>query len=112
MPKRKGPMPPRTLASALPLTERDEPIGNRLNREATYPGMASWAGVKGGKTCRECNYWKFDGYTADGIIKMAQCLKAVAMLNNKYSMRVPHYAGACKYFDEAAQPPSPIKVKR
>ena len=80
-------------------------------RILTAPGMASWAGAKDGKTCRECNYWKFDGYTTDGIIKMAQCLKAVAMLNNKYSMRVPHYAGACKYFDEAAQPPSPIKVK-
>jgi hypothetical protein len=109
MPKRKGPLPPRTLALSLPLTERVSPQG--FQREITYPGMASWGGAKPGKTCRECNYWNHDGYTVDGFIKMARCLKAVAMLNNKYSMRVPHYASACKYFDEAAQPPSPIKVK-
>jgi len=108
MPKRKGPLP-RTLASSLPLTERDTP--ESLQREITYPGMASWGGAKPGKTCRECNYWNHDGYTVDGIIKMARCLKAVAMLNNKYSMRVPHYASACKYFDQAENPPSPIKVK-
>jgi len=71
--------------------------------------MASWGLPACGHTCRECNYWHFDGYKANGQIKDAQCMKAVAMLNNKYSMRVPHYASSCKYFEKAENPPSPIK---
>ena len=106
MPKKNAPRPPRTLASSVLLTE-----DIRAARAETYPGMASWGGETPGHTCRECNYWNFVGYKVDGTIHPAQCMKALAMMNNKYTQRVPHYAKACRYFEAALEPPSPIKEK-
>lgn len=85
------------------LTEPDVALGQK--RKDTFSGMAFWAGTgPDGKTCRGCTHWRADGYMASsGLLKDSICGKYKSMMHGAEGLGVPHYAKACKYFDETAE---------
>ena len=66
--------------------------------EASYEGMAHWAGSgpKGAK-CRECRNWG-DGTGKKQKAMERPCDKFRRMTGTK-SKKVPRHAAACKYFE-------------
>jgi len=82
------------------------------NRAAnTHIGMAYFAGTgPSNKTCRECAFWR-DGkhlYFHTGSkrgLKPVSCGKFRRMMGRK-GLAVPHEASACKYFEQAENPPA------
>lgn len=92
------------LKSSLPLTESVE---ERWRRQNTHPGQADWA-VPGRRSCRECNYWGPANRNSDGTLRRAPCRKAT-MLSGNPMEPVPHFAAACKYFEENALIPEVFK---
>lgn len=88
---------------SLHLTEPDLAFAQK--RKDTFSGMAFWGGTgPTGKTCRECRLWHADGYMASsGLLKDSICDKYKSLTHGTEGLRVPHYAKACKYFDQAAE---------
>lgn len=74
----------------------------RDKRTRTFPGMASWGG--GPQTCRQCAFWKGGNRYAIGTLKPAPCQKAAQMMGTGLPA-VPHWAPACKYYQENPAPP-------
>lgn len=85
------------------LTEPDLVLARQ--RAETKPGQAFWGGTgPEGKTCRGCARWEFDGYMASsGLLKDAPCGKYRALMHGQQGDRVPHFAKACKYFEQATE---------
>jgi len=82
------------------LTEPDMDFAKK--RKDTFPGMAFWASTgPADKTCRGCRFWAADGYMAgSGLLRDSLCTKYRALMHGQEGGRIPHYAKACKYFDE------------
>lgn len=75
----------------------------------TYAGQAHLAGTgPAGKTCRECEHFKGDGYNVgSGLPRPGRCQKFMAMMNSAYPPKIPAAAAACKYFVPATEPMAP-----
>lgn len=88
---------------SLHLTEPD--LAFAKQRKETFSGMAFWAGTgPAGRSCRGCAHWRADGYMASsGLLKDSICGKYKALTHGTEGLRVPHYAKACKYFEEATE---------
>jgi hypothetical protein len=73
----------------------------------THMGQAHFAGTgPSGKTCRECVYYDGKGrallyYRVDGTLKAGYCHYNIP---GKASGRFPHYAAACKMFEQSLYP--------
>jgi hypothetical protein len=76
-------------------------------RSETKPGQAFWGGTgPDGKTCRTCARWDADGYMAgSGLLRDAPCGKYRALIHGQQGDRVPHFAKACKYFEQGEERP-------
>lgn len=75
------------------------------NIRKSFAGMAHFAGTgPDDKTCRECQFWRSEGWSAGGPLKAGACAKFRQMMQ-KPGPKVPHSASACKYFDENPMPP-------
>lgn len=87
---------------SLHLTEPDVALGQK--HKDTFSGMAFWAGTgPEEKSCRGCSHWRSDGYMASsGLLKDSICGKYKALMHGTEGLRIPHYAKACKYFEETA----------
>lgn len=79
---------------------------------STHAGQAHFAGSgPSGSTCRECVFfswlatggWHSNTGKHGGAPKPACCAKYRA-LTGQAGSKVPHDAGACKYFDAAKEP--------
>jgi hypothetical protein len=100
-------------------------IGEHLTRDrysdaaaVTYTGQAHFAGSgPRGKTCRECFFWRPEHggnhvYRAgDRQLKDALCVQH-RKLRGAAGKPVPHSATACKYFQQAEDPPLPFDPRR
>jgi hypothetical protein len=77
------------------------------HRAETKPGQAYWGGTgPEGKTCRTCARWEADGYMAgSGLLRDALCGKYRALMHGQQGDRVPHFAKACKYFEQGDERP-------
>lgn len=86
------------------LTEPDMDFAKR--RKDTFSGMAFWASTgPADKTCRGCIHWSADGYMAgSGLLRDSLCTKYRALMHGQEGGRIPHYAKACKYFEETSDP--------
>jgi len=80
-------------------------------RSKTALGMAHWAGTGPvGTTCRECHFYKFEGYKSKrggfsgGVLKLGICNKYLSMMRSAGS-KVPFETPSCKYFELNQQPP-------
>lgn len=101
-----------------PLPEHD-----RLMR--TFIGQAHIAGTgPAGKTCRECALWGLKKHTdgqwfitppghfsasskvCPGALKRGKCNYEI---RGKSGRRIPHIAPACRFFQQAENPPLPMK---
>lgn len=94
------------------LTEPNKTLGQQ--RRDTHPGQAFWAGTgPQGKTCRACMHWACDGYLiSSGLLKTARCIKYRALMHGADGCSIPHYAKACKYFEETDTVPPLENPKR
>ena len=85
----------------------------RIEKGRTVPGMAHWAGGgPEGKTCRECDFYTFEGYwspsskkTANGL-KDGRCRKYKEMMMGKKGVKFDYRSKACKFFELNPKPPA------
>lgn len=94
----------------MPLTELDQQFQAMVKE--TPSGMAYWAGTgPSGRTCRECEKFKADGYNAASLLKTAKCAKYTE-LSLREGMKIPHDSKACKYFEASESPPPVFKLRQ
>jgi hypothetical protein len=74
--------------------------------------MAFWASTgPEGKTCRECRFFRADGYYAKGgkhrgALKPATCARYSQMMQGAMGNKFDGATFACKYFEENTTPPA------
>jgi hypothetical protein len=102
------------IQGGLPLTVSDPAFESKRNN--THPGMAHFAASgPAGKSCRECEHWTGCGlekghYAKNGkhggVLKPRACAKYRELMGGEIGPAIPYTAMSCKYFAQAAEPPS------
>lgn len=95
-------------------TEMFDAVSAKGWRE-TPSGMAHWLGTgPAGRTCRECEFFKWHGRYASsggshtkGELKPAKCKKYKDLMR-QWGDPLKHHLRACKYFEETASPPNAV----